>query len=331
MGKIELDDYLSKDFDAARGERIDRKKRRLTQREKRMRVQSERIEIGEKIPADLQPDFRPSFAPGRQERTWLLGYLEEFYNNQIITDVLGRARGGKEATVYCCAAHPNTGLGLIAAKVYRPAMFRSLRNDAVYRQGREVVDRSGKAVRSRRETLAVLKNTRYGQELRHASWLEAEFETMQVLYDAGANVPRPLSHNSDVILMEYVGTEKTPAPTLNQMHLERSEALALFEELVRNLEIMLSCQRVHADLSAYNVLYWEGQFMIIDFPQAVDPRRNPEARTLFARDVERLCQYFTRYRVICDAASLASDLWSRFQAPGGAGGLNEEDMPDPSI
>jgi RIO kinase 1 len=242
-----------------------------------------------------------------------MGYLEEFYQSQVITDILAKVKGGKEATVYCCAAHPSTGLELIAAKVYRPAMFRSLRNDSVYRQGREVVNEVGKPVHTRREALAVQKNTRFGQELRHVSWLEAEFQTMQLLYESGADVPRPLAHNNDVILMEYLGAEKSPAPTLNQVRLTRVEARNMFEGLVRDLEIMLACQRVHADLSAYNILYWEGQFKLIDFPQAVDPRRNPEAVTFFGRDVERLCQYFARYHLTQDPHALASDLWSRFQ------------------
>mgnify|MGYP000925870685 CR=1 FL=1 len=57
----------------------------------------------------------------------------------IITDVLHQVKGGKEATVYCCAAHPSTGVDLIAAKVYRPREFRQLRNDAQYRQGRRIL------------------------------------------------------------------------------------------------------------------------------------------------------------------------------------------------
>ena len=76
---------------------------------------------------------------------------------------------------------------------------------------------------------------------------------------------------------------------------------------------MLACHRVHADFSAYNVLYWEGQFKIIDFPQAVDPRINPDAPALFVRDVERLCQYFARYHIQQDAFELANELWSRYQ------------------
>ena len=316
MRKIDIRSYRGEDFEPDSGKRIDRKKRRLTQREKRIRLQSELIEISGKIPVDLQQSFSPSFRPARQERAWLLGYLEEFYKNQIITDILGKVRGGKEATVYCCAAHPSTGLELIAAKVYRPAMFRSLRNDAVYRQGRDIVNENGKTVHGRREALASRKNTHYGQELRHVSWLEAEFQTMQLLFEAQADVPRPLAHSSNVILMEYIGADKIPAPTLNQVQLEQSEAQVLFERLLHNLEIMLGCQCVHADLSAYNVLYWEGQLKIIDFPQAVNPQHNPDAPALFARDVERLCQYFARYHVTCDLPALASDLWSQAQISG---------------
>jgi RIO kinase 1 len=144
-----------------------------------------------------------------------------------------------------------------------------------------------------------------------------EFQTMEMLYQAGADVPRPLARGSNVILMEYIGAEKTPAPTLQEVRLERSEAQGLFDRLVANLAILLDCQRVHADLSAYNILYWEGQFKLIDFPQAVDPRRNPDALLLFRRDVERICQYFRRYQIVRDAQGLANDLWVRVTQSGG--------------
>ncbi len=313
MRKIDIDFYMDEDSDSGPAKRIQRKNRRLGQREKRARFLADLVEHADKTPVDIHQNFMPSFQPAEHERFWLLSYLEEFYNDKQITDILWKVKGGKEANVYVCAAHPSTGLDLIAAKVYRPQMFRNLRNDAQYRQGREVMDQHGKVVRSRREALAVKKNTRFGQELRHTSWLEAEFQTMQLLYKAGVDVPRPLAHGNSVILMEYIGGEKSPAPTLNQVALDASEAKPIFEKLVDDLSIMLACHRVHADFSAYNILYWEGDFKIIDFPQAVDPRVNPDAAALFTRDVERICQYFERYRIKNNAHILASDLWSKFQ------------------
>ena len=314
MHRIDFDAYLEEDdAKVLSTKRIERKKRRLTQREKRIRLQSELIEHADKVPVELHQHFSPSFQPARHERIWLLEYLEVFYNALIIDDILGKVQGGKEANVYCCAAHPTTGLELVAAKVYRPPMFRSLRNDARYRQGRAVMNEFGKSVYGRREALAMKNNTRFGQELRHVSWQETEFQTMQLLYDAGADVPKPVMQGKNVILMEYIGEAGTPAATLNQVALEPLEARRIYDRLVHNLEIMLACHRVHADLSAYNILYWEGQFKIIDFPQAVDPRRNPDASDLFVRDVERVCQYFERYHVGGDAVGLADELWSRFQ------------------
>ncbi len=313
MGKIDIDAFLDTDeLDVVQGKRIHRKNRRLSQREKRVRLQAELIELAEKIPIDVQQTFTPSFLPHGHERAWLINYLEGFYNDNIITDVLGKVKGGKEANVYICAAHPKTGLDLIAAKIYRPRMFRNLRNDARYRQGRGMLDKKGKAVQGRREALAMEKNSRYGQELRHGTWLGTEYQTLQMLWEAGADVPKPITHGDNAILMEYVGAVGAPAPTLNQVTLGAAEARVVFERLVKNLDIMLICRRVHADLSAYNILYWEGQFKIIDFPQAVDPRRNPDAQALFGRDVERICQYFARYRIPADARSLANDLWGRY-------------------
>ena len=91
----------------------------------------------------------------------------------------------------------------------------------------------------------------------------------------------------------------------------------LFNRLLGDLEVMLSCFRVHGDFSAYNVLYWEGEVYIIDLPQAVDPRRNPDAYDIFKRDVLRLCQYFGRYRIPSHPETLAREMWQRFEYPEG--------------
>lgn len=270
-------------------------------------------EVGSELEIDLKQSFSPTFQSSSHERYWILNYLEGFYQEQVISDVLWKVKGGKEANVYCCAAHPSTGLEYIAAKIYRPRMFRNLRNDARYRQGRELLDEDGKVSHGRRENLAMRKNTRFGGKLRHISWLETEYQVLQQLHQAGADVPMPVTHGDNVILMEYVGDRAHPASTLNQVHLGRGEARELFNRLVDNLAIMLENHCVHADFSAYNVLYWKGSFKIIDFPQAVDPRHNPDAGELFRRDVERICQFFARYGVSCKADDLAGQLWERFE------------------
>lgn len=269
------------------------------------------VEVDDALALGGEADFDPTFSASKHERGWILDYLGRFYEDKLITDVLRSVKGGKEANVYCCEAHPSTGLELIAAKVYRPRMFRQLRNDARYRQGRDILDEDGHVVHDGGMVHAVRKKSSFGRELAHSSWLAHEYQTLTLLYEAGADVPRPLEQGNNTILMEYLGLESSPAPTLHQVRLPPGQVRPIYHRLMENVELMLTWGRVHGDLSAFNVLYWEGDVWIIDFPQAIDPWDNPDAWDIFQRDIRRLCQYFGRYGLPCDPARIAGELWAR--------------------
>jgi RIO kinase 1 len=126
--------------------------------------------------------------------------------------------------------------------------------------------------------------------------------------------------------MEYLGDEGNAAPTLNHVRLDKRDVQPFFELLMHNVSLMLSLNVVHGDLSAYNVLHWQGQIRLIDFPQVVHPfdrapHNNPYAWTIFARDVERVCDYFARYGIRVDALELARGMWAE------NGGLAREVLP----
>ena len=257
-------------------------------------------------------EFRPTFTGSRQERLWIRESLGMFYEDCWFTDVLYRVKGGKEATVYCCRAHPSTGLDLLAAKVFRPRIFRAMRNDSLYKIGRPILDSQSKTVYDTRSLRALKNKSGYGRWLDTTSWCHHEYRALVDLHAAGASVPRPLATSTNAILMEYLGDEERGAPILHSVHVDEEEAQVLFDRLIEDVEIMLSCYRVHADLSAYNVLYWEGEGRLIDFPQVIDALRHPEAFALFARDIDRLCRYFTRRGLETDPVGLAFELWARW-------------------
>jgi RIO kinase 1 len=260
-----------------------------------------------------EDDFVPSFACSDSELLLLQQALGDFYRDNVITDVLARVKGGKEANVYCCQAHPATGMALIAAKIYRPRAHRTMRNDAIYKEGRLMLDDQGKGiVRDARLKRAVARKTDFGKELMTYSWIEHEVDMMEMLYAEGADVPRPIGHIGNAILMEYFGEVNRPAPTLNGVVLDPGEAQPMFQRLMWHVELMLAHNRVHGDLSPYNVLYWEGQATVIDFPQAVVALNNRNALALLQRDVERLCQYFSRFGVEANATELVRSMWTRF-------------------
>ncbi len=256
--------------------------------------------------------FNPTFLAGRRDAAWILSSLTDFYEQDLITDVLYAVKSGKEANVYCCAAHPSTGLDYVAAKIYRPRMFRSLSNDAIYRQGRTQRDLDGRVVRNNRHHRDAFKSER-GRAAQIAFWIDYEFQTQHLLSLAGADVPRPLAHIGNAVLMEYVGEVDEPAPLLQQVTLTREEAAPLFKSILHNIEIFIAHNRIHGDLSAYNILYWRGDVKLIDFAQSVDPSQSQDVFPLFVRDIERVCHYFAHYGIVSDAYTLASDLWRRYE------------------
>jgi serine/threonine-protein kinase RIO1 len=81
--------------------------------------------------------------------------------------------------------------------------------------------------------------------------------------------------------------------------------------VLENIDHMLRLDLVHGDLSAYNILYWEGEMTIIDLPQVVSLRANPKARIILQRDIQRTCQYFALQGVACDPAAVMDEVWNR--------------------
>jgi len=255
------------------------------------------------------PSYAAALDPQHHERQWVIDSVGPFYRENVITDVTRRVKAGKEANVYCCTANPASGVDLIAAKLYRPRMLRTLKNDAVYKAGRQLRGEDGKLMKGRREKLALSQKTNFGKQLDMTWWIGNEFSTQQKLFEAGAAVPRPISHNGNTILMDYVGDEWQAAPTLIDSVPAAGEAGDLFALIMDNVALFLDHHLVHGDLSPYNILYWDGTVIVIDFPQMVDARVNPHAYDLLRRDIARVYAYFARHGVRADAEQLARDLW----------------------
>ena len=294
-----LDAYLQ--FDAHRSRHI---KGRI----------SKKLEAEEHTSICTQDDSRQNlkftYKAARFEEGWLLDSLGGFYEYQWISDVLRKVKGGKEASVYQCNAGTAIPAKLAAAKVYRPRMLRNLRNDHLYREGREDLDDEGRVVLDDGKIKAMRQGTQYGRDLAHQSWIAYEFTTMQSLHAAGADVPEPYTMAGNAILMGYIGNIDEAAPTLNEIDLDRDEARLLFERVIHNIEILLSNDVIHGDLSAYNILYWEDDIILIDFPQVISPKINRNAFRIFERDVTRVCDYFSEQGLLTDPRKLARELWT---------------------
>jgi RIO kinase 1 len=233
--------------------------------------------------------------------------LQPFLDEGLITDIIRPIGTGKEADVFLCKAvvHRTGGESLVVAKALRDRGSRRFRNDARYLEGRF------RKVTS--EVRAMQKNERVGREIAHGAWIGHEWETLRAMHAAGADVPRPIARAQGAVLLEHVGDGASSAPQLREVRLESDEAMRTFERLLWNVGLFLLHNVVHADLSAYNVLWCDERPTIIDFPQAIDPRFNNSARELLERDVRNLCSFFARLGLDRDPEPIAADLWTGFE------------------
>lgn len=231
--------------------------------------------------------------------------LDVFFVEGWITEVLREIKSGKEATVYCCKAGERAGVELLAAKFYRPREQRGFKNHALYMEDKKV----GKA----RENRAFANHTRFGHDAAFAAWVYFEFDVLTRMAKIGAITPRPFRASQQAVLMDFIGDLSGPAPHLNSVRLEPAQAERVFELLIGQVELWLGNNIIHGDLSPYNILYWNERPVVIDLPQAVDPRAHKSAFQLLYRDIENLCRYFERQEVMADPMEIADDLWTSFQ------------------
>jgi RIO kinase 1 len=299
----DIDDNGQTESLVARGQRLSRSPARHPLK------QIEPLRQFVKSQDDSINNLKFTYKAARFEEGWLLNSLVGFYEHGRISDVLKRVKGGKEASVYLCRGRDEVDAELVAAKVYRPRSLRNLKNDHAYREGRENLDSQGKVVIDDGMLHAMKKRTEYGKALLHQSWIAYEFNCLRSLKAAGADVPVPYEMADNAILMGYIGDLDGCAPTLSEITLERSEARVLFERVLRNIDILLTNECIHGDLSAYNILFWDGEITLIDFPQVISPRINRNAQRIFQRDVARVCEYFNKQGLKTDASRIASDLW----------------------
>jgi RIO kinase 1 len=233
--------------------------------------------------------------------------LDEFVSAGLVTGALSTIKSGKEATAYLCRGGRELGAQYAVAKLYHERSRRNFANDTIYEVGKRLLDeRGGRAAR------AIKNKTGAGREMQGAMWVDHEFETLSALAYAGVSVPEPYACSERLILMEFVGGGDEPAPQLHKVRLEPGEAGVLLDHLLSDIETMLRENVIHGDLSPYNILYDRGRPVIIDLPQAVDPRFNRHAEALLARDVANVAAYFAKAGATFDHEAWTRERWRRF-------------------
>jgi RIO kinase 1 len=248
-------------------------------------------------------------AVGRAAPDWL---IDESYEDWPA----GVLKSGKEAEVFLVERRYQSSTRVLAHKRFRPrhpgkGELKELgfskgtiyRADKVYRAGWNLNARDCRAVDAR---------SSHGDEVVARGWPLNEYAMLRRAWEAGASVPYALELTDDGILMEFIGEvvdgSMTAAPRLADARPEGAELRSARDQLLESLRCLTSAQVVHADLSVYNLLWWEGRLVLIDFPQAIDATTNTAGPQLLHRDLENVAAWFERRGAPIDVERVFAEL-----------------------
>ena len=227
---------------------------------------------------------------------------------------LGSLKSGKEAEVFLVERSYRERWCLLAHKRYRPRTVshkgeleelgfqraNRFMNDLAYRDGRKFA--------KSRDQRAAERMTKYGKKLLTSRWTGHEVEMMQQAWRAGVSVPYPIGPRDDGLLMQFLGDAERAAPRLFDARLRAPEIERARAQLFENLRLLVGAGLVHADLSAYNLLWWEDDIWLIDFPQTVDVNTNPHAFDYLHRDLINIGGWFARNDAAFDVDAFYAEL-----------------------
>lgn len=198
--------------------------------------------------------------------------IYKFMNNEIIDEIYGVVKAGKEARIYWGKAPNGEELAikiyLISAAEFRKGMLPYIVGDPRF-------------VGIRRDSRSLIY-----------AWAQKEFKNLQRAQNSGVRVPKPIAVEKNVLVMEFVGKNGVSAPILKEVSLRNPKRV--YRQLLRYLKkLYQKGGLVHADLSEYNIMAWKGKPVIFDVSQSVTVE-HPMAGRYLRRDLQNINKYFKK-------------------------------------
>lgn len=204
--------------------------------------------------------------------------LFKLLNRGTITEINGCISTGKEANVYHASARDGREY---AIKIYKTSILVFKDRDK-YVSG-EFRFRHGYCRHNPRKMVR--------------TWAEKEMRNLVRLQNSELPVPTPILLRSHVLVMSFCGRNGWPAPKLKDVEMTTEKARELYRDCIIMIWKMYNkCRLVHADLSEFNLLYYDGQIIIIDVSQSVE-HDHPHAFEFLRKDCTNISEFFRKKEV----------------------------------
>jgi len=132
-------------------------------------------------------------------------------------------------------------------------------------------------------------------------WAEKELHNLSKMAKGGIRVPEIVVLKKHVLVMSFIGRDGRPAPKLKEAadHMSAKDLEMAYQQVLEMMEQLYTvCHLVHADLSEYNILWYEKEVWFIDVSQAVEPI-HPSGLDFLLRDCTNVFNFFSKRGISC--------------------------------
>ncbi|KAM5583769.1 hypothetical protein ABKV19_003579 [Rosa sericea] len=216
--------------------------------------------------------------------------MRKLHNRGEYEYIHGCISTGKDANVYYATRsdgqqdvyHPTrSGDQDLAIKVYKTSVV-GIKHRGRYVQG---------DYRFRHEY------SRHNPRKQVSKWVEKEWRNLKRIKEAGIRCPTAYDFGPIVLVMEFIGKAGCAAARLKDATLSLHELREGYREMIISMRMLYQkAKLVHADLSEYNVLYFEGHLYMIDVSQAVE-LNDPSANGFLCKDCLYVSDFFKKHGV----------------------------------
>ena len=195
--------------------------------------------------------------------------LYHILNSQIISYLNGVVRSGKESSVFWGVTPEGDN---VAVKIFL-TVASNFKKKLIYIEG----DHRFRHIQKNNYKLIAL-------------WTKKEFKNLHLAYSSEIPVPKPLYIRRNVLIMEFIGGEGIPAPTLAEIEIEDQDldqVLLLIKKLYQKAHL------VHSDFSEFNLFKHSSKIIAFDFASAVHIS-HPMANDFLLRDLNNINRFFIK-------------------------------------
>ncbi|CAG9831733.1 unnamed protein product [Diabrotica balteata] len=209
--------------------------------------------------------------------------LYKMIEKQLLKSINGIIGEGRESIILHANSDPSSFLDSnlpkeCAIKVYKTILSDFKGCEKFGESDHRFLNRKGRQVSTRNISI----------------WAEKEMTNLMLMQEAGIPCPKVVTLRKHVLVMEFIGKNQIPAPTLKDARKLDIDWINAYEQVIEYMKILFNkVNLVHADLTEDNILLYEDKCYFIDVSECVENSHEKAILCLY-RDCINITDFFSK-------------------------------------